>query len=86
MRITDIPDDKLYELAGIHTRLSPESLTGDGEIPAESWQRTKAELEAQLLALQRELGLSQDDAGECAVYAECDRRLDLRRRGRRPRI
>lgn len=86
MRITDIPDDKLDELSRIHSRLSPESLTGDGEIPREVWEKTKSELDARLLALQSELGLSQDDVGECSVFAEHDRRLEERRRGRRPRF
>jgi hypothetical protein len=80
-RLQALPDDALDQLVRLHTALSPEALTGDGEIPESVWRERKVELDGQLIGFQMSHGLSQDDIGEDSVYAEFDRRQDLARRG-----
>jgi len=84
-RLQALADEVLEQLVRIHTALSPEALTGDGEIPSAIWQGRKFELDSQLIGLQLNYGLSQDDIGEDAVFAEFDRRQDLARRGQHRR-
>jgi hypothetical protein len=76
-----LPAEILDRLVRIHAALSPEALTGDGEIPEPVWRERKAELDGQLIGLQMAHGLSQDGIGEDVVFAEFDRRQDLARRG-----
>jgi hypothetical protein len=80
-KLQALPDDVLDRLVRIHAALSPDALTGDGEIPEPVWRERKAELDGQLIGLQLNHGLSQDELGEDAVFAEFDRRQDLARRG-----
>jgi len=81
-----LSDEHFARLVSIHSQLSPESLTGDGEIPEPVWQERKVELDGALIALQAEHGLSNDDIDEAAVFTEDVRRNDLARRGQRPRV
>ena len=80
-RLQALPDDVLDRLVRIHAALSPEVLTGDGEIPEATWQEREFELDGQLIGLQLNHGLSQDDIGEDAVFAGFGRRQELARRG-----
>jgi hypothetical protein len=47
-----LPEDAFARLMELHTALSPEALTGDGEIPEPVWQARKFELDAALISLQ----------------------------------
>lgn len=76
-----LSDDTLVHLMRIHAALSPEALTGDGEIPETTWRARKLELDGELIRLQLAHGLPQNDIAEDAVLAEFDRRQDLARRG-----
>lgn len=46
----------LEDLRGVESRLSPENLTGDGEIPRSVWQRTERQLRQERANLIVELG------------------------------
>ena len=81
--LESLPEDVFTRLVELHAELSPEALTGDGEIPESAWQARKFELDAALITLQLTYGLSQDDVDEAAVYREHDRRLEQSRRGQR---
>lgn len=84
--LENLPDDILRRLVELHSALSPEALTGDGEAPEQVWEAREHELKEELLVLQQTHGISQDDIDEVAVFRESDRRLDLTRRGQRPRV
>lgn len=85
MRLSQLTDEQLDRLVGIHAGLSPENLTGDGELPQSVWMAKQRELERQLVSLIAELGIAQDDSDEASVFAELARRQEDRR-GSRPRL
>lgn len=85
MSLIELSDEQVATLMSLHAALSPEALTGDGEIPQAQWEARKFELDAQIISFQLRHGLSQDDIDEDAVYREHSSRIDLARRDR-PRM
>lgn len=81
-RLTDITDADLQLLVRIHSQLSPESLSGDGELSPVSIQIAKSALDAELVSTGARLQMCQDDLDEDSVFSEYDRRLEAHRRGR----
>lgn len=80
-----LPDHVIKRLCEIHSELSPESLTADGELSEAEWGPRKVQLDAELLQIQANHRLSQDDVDEFAAIRELDGRRDAARRGRGPR-
>lgn len=64
----------LMSLVEIHTRLSPEALSGDGEIPGYAVARERDCLTRALKLKGLEIGLTLEQLDECAVCDEYDRR------------
>lgn len=81
--VKNLPDEVLQKLMLIHSGLSPENLSGDGEIPLAQQRARKLELDARLFGLMAQHGLRQCDVEEDLVFEEFDRRQDLARRGQR---
>lgn len=82
VRLTDISDADLHLLVRIHSQLSPENLSGDGELSASSIRIAKSALDADLVAVGSRLQMVQDDLDDSSVFSEYDRRLEAHRRGR----
>ena len=77
--LQQLSDESLERLVGIHSSLSPESLTGDGELPPEVWVPRQKQLESDLRQFAAEHGLAADATDDLAAYSELGRRMNLRR-------
>lgn len=61
----------LREIADSYCRLSPENLTGDGELPVSLVRRRRSQLNARLVSLFKEIGRRVSEEEASAVTKDC---------------
>lgn len=73
-RLYDLTNDEVWALMDAHLQMSPETVTGDGELPADVCNERQTTAQANLDSVRSRLNVTPDVSDEGAVYVEWRRR------------